>query len=202
MPKQYHPIFYGELAPFFPADFEIDLNGRALPWEAATLIPFVDEKQMLQHEGLALSLEGLDDDNTFRNTISFRYRSYNYDEQIKVSGEKLTLKSTLKIFQDLPYNLVSSTIHSEYEDVGKHSFVPKLLRNVIIPEPNFPSFLWAQVMSITYDEKIINHVPFKRVLLKIPQVLEDTKDSEYLETVVSNYVNDLNKELYIGFPFQ
>ena len=39
-----------ELKSYFPLDFDIDLNGRALPWEAACLIPFVDEKQFIAHE--------------------------------------------------------------------------------------------------------------------------------------------------------
>jgi 5'-3' exonuclease len=43
LPPQYAPIFKGELKKYFPVDFDIDLNGRALPWEAICLIPFVDE---------------------------------------------------------------------------------------------------------------------------------------------------------------
>jgi hypothetical protein len=39
-----------ELRAFFPQDFDIDLNGRALPWEAACLIPFVDEKLFIENE--------------------------------------------------------------------------------------------------------------------------------------------------------
>ena len=35
------------LRPFFPDDFDIDLNGRTLTYEAACLIPFVDEKQFI-----------------------------------------------------------------------------------------------------------------------------------------------------------
>jgi 5'-3' exonuclease len=46
--KQFLPINYlsiaqGELNEYFPQDFDIDLNGRTLPWEAAILIPFVEE---------------------------------------------------------------------------------------------------------------------------------------------------------------
>jgi 5'-3' exonuclease len=38
------------LKEFFPDDFDIDLNGRTLPWEAAILIPFADEKLFIQVE--------------------------------------------------------------------------------------------------------------------------------------------------------
>jgi len=42
LPPAYSDIM-NTLIECFPEDFDIDLNGRALPWEAACLIPFVDE---------------------------------------------------------------------------------------------------------------------------------------------------------------
>jgi len=51
------------LSEFFPEDFDIDLNGRTLPWEAAILIPFADEllfievEQKLFEQGMQLSKE-------------------------------------------------------------------------------------------------------------------------------------------------
>lgn len=47
LPDGYDTIANGELIDFFPIDFDIDLNGRALPWEAACLIPFVDETRAI-----------------------------------------------------------------------------------------------------------------------------------------------------------
>jgi 5'-3' exonuclease len=38
------------LKDYFPDDFEIDLNGRTLPWEAAILIPFADEQLFIDSE--------------------------------------------------------------------------------------------------------------------------------------------------------
>jgi 5'-3' exoribonuclease 1 len=50
MPTAYSSIIDGVLNKYFPADFELDLNGRTLPWEAACLIPFCDEKLFLDTE--------------------------------------------------------------------------------------------------------------------------------------------------------
>jgi 5'-3' exonuclease len=47
LPKQYYDIMDKNLKEYFPDHFDIDLNGRALPWEAACLIPFVDENLFL-----------------------------------------------------------------------------------------------------------------------------------------------------------
>jgi len=50
MPPQYAELAQGALRNFFPDDFDIDLNGRTLPWEAAILIPFADEELFISAE--------------------------------------------------------------------------------------------------------------------------------------------------------
>ena len=50
LPKCYETIARGELAPYFPDDFDIDLNGKTLAWEAICLIPFCDETKFLKGE--------------------------------------------------------------------------------------------------------------------------------------------------------
>jgi 5'-3' exoribonuclease 1 len=33
---------------FYPYDFQLDLNGKKQDWEAVVLIPFIDEKRLLE----------------------------------------------------------------------------------------------------------------------------------------------------------
>ena len=33
---------------FYPLDFETDLNGKQMEWEAVVLIPFIDEGRLLE----------------------------------------------------------------------------------------------------------------------------------------------------------
>jgi len=69
------------LKEYFPESFDIDLNGRTLPWEAAILIPFADEEKFIKAEeylfdnGMKLS-----EYHQKRNTISFTFPSFHYDK--------------------------------------------------------------------------------------------------------------------------
>jgi len=67
LPDGYDTIANGELIDFFPADFDIDLNGRALPWEAACLIPFVDETRAIELEKEMLQTHPLSEEDKRRN---------------------------------------------------------------------------------------------------------------------------------------
>ena len=60
---------------FYPRDFELDLNGKKMDWEAVVKIPFIDEKRLLDAMGPKNEL--LSDDEKARNgygiPIKFTY---------------------------------------------------------------------------------------------------------------------------------
>jgi len=39
---------YDEFAHFFPASFQIDFNGKKMPWESLVLLPFIDDSEIIQ----------------------------------------------------------------------------------------------------------------------------------------------------------
>jgi len=50
LPKPYSELMVDEASPlkdFYPADFEVDANGKRNAWEAIVKIPFIDESKML-----------------------------------------------------------------------------------------------------------------------------------------------------------
>lgn len=79
LPDIYKTIALNQLIQYFPNDFDIDFNGRVLPWEAICLIPFVDEKLFIENESILLSKNNLNPEDQSRNIISFEYKCYKYD---------------------------------------------------------------------------------------------------------------------------
>jgi 5'-3' exoribonuclease 1 len=104
LPAKYLSLTEGELTEFFPDDFEVDLNGRTLPWEAAILIPFADETLFLEQEkrlfdrGMQLNPE-----EWKRNTTNFVYPAYFFDGN-RIHNPQ-SLQSTLREFGKLKVDL-------------------------------------------------------------------------------------------------
>lgn len=80
VPKVYHDLMTNPSSPiidFYPRDFELDMNGKKMEWEAVVKIPFIDEKRLL--EGMAPCNELLTADEKARNgfgvPVMFTYSS-------------------------------------------------------------------------------------------------------------------------------
>ena len=93
LPVCYETIARGDLVDFFPEDFEIDLNGKTVAWEALVLIPFADEALFLKKEQEMFARGGgtLTEEERLRNSSSFIFFSYKFDNQ----GQEKPLPSTL-----------------------------------------------------------------------------------------------------------
>uniref|UniRef100_A0A8C0UXA7 5'-3' exoribonuclease 1 n=1 Tax=Cyanistes caeruleus TaxID=156563 RepID=A0A8C0UXA7_CYACU len=71
LPKCYQHLMTSQDSPiieYYPPDFKTDLNGKQQEWEAVVLIPFIDEKRLLQ--AMESCNKGLKEEEKQRNTHS------------------------------------------------------------------------------------------------------------------------------------
>jgi 5'-3' exoribonuclease 1 len=68
VPTVYHDLMTNPASPiidFYPRDFELDMNGKKMDWEAVVKIPFIDEKRLLA--AMAPKNKLLSEDEKMRN---------------------------------------------------------------------------------------------------------------------------------------
>lgn len=68
VPTAYHDLMTNPSSPiidFYPRDFDLDMNGKKMEWEAVVKIPFIDEKRLL--DAMATKNALLSDDEKSRN---------------------------------------------------------------------------------------------------------------------------------------
>jgi 5'-3' exoribonuclease 2 len=68
IPKVFHGLMSDKDSPiidFYPEDFDLDLNGKKFKWQAVVLLPFIDEKRLL--DAMATRYPDLTDDERARN---------------------------------------------------------------------------------------------------------------------------------------
>lgn len=84
LPEPYRLLMTSDASPvkdFYPENFEIDMDGKHNPWEGIALIPFIDEKRLLDSVA-ALGANALSVAELKRNTIAEDDLLYRYDPSI------------------------------------------------------------------------------------------------------------------------
>lgn len=57
----------------------------------------------------------------------FYFKKFKFDSNLKKQRKGQHVPSSLKHFADLKHSYVTMALHFDYQDVGKHSFLPRLL---------------------------------------------------------------------------
>ena len=96
-PECYQELILNDSSPlrrpvnYFPTDFDLDMEGKRADWEGIVLIPFIDEKVLLEAESTHINAARLTKEELERNTLGPVVTFY-YDEK---SQETLFCQSTL-----------------------------------------------------------------------------------------------------------
>ncbi|CZT49542.1 probable KEM1-multifunctional nuclease [Rhynchosporium secalis] len=99
VPSVYHDLMTNHNSPiidFYPRDFELDMNGKKMEWEAVVKIPFIDEKRLLA--AMAPKNALLSDDEKFRNEFGVTLK-FSHDPDI----DFIYPSSLVGVFPDIPH---------------------------------------------------------------------------------------------------
>ncbi|KAL9935222.1 hypothetical protein V8E36_005570 [Tilletia maclaganii] len=122
IPESFHPLMIEEdstIIDFYPEEFSIDMNGKKMAWQGVALLPFIDEKRLL--DALKDYYPKLSDDEERRNTFG---------------------KDTLYVGENAPLYEQICTLYSRKKDdsTGEVAIDPSLsggITGTIEPEPGF-----------------------------------------------------------------
>lgn len=99
VPTVYHPLMTDPNSPiidFYPRDFELDMNGKKMDWEAVVKIPFIEEKRLLDAMGPKNDL--LTADEKARNDFGVPLK-FTYSEDV----DFVYPTSLVDVFPDIPH---------------------------------------------------------------------------------------------------
>jgi 5'-3' exoribonuclease 2 len=69
IPAPFHPLMITDDSPiidFYPTSFDIDMNGKRMSWQGVALLPFIDQKRLL--DAMAVHYPKLTEEEVRRNT--------------------------------------------------------------------------------------------------------------------------------------
>jgi 5'-3' exoribonuclease 1 len=99
VPIAYHDLMTNPNSPiidFYPRDFDLDMNGKKMEWEAVVKIPFIEEDRLLP--AMATKESQLTEDEKARNSFGVSLK-FTYSEEV----DFIYPSSLPGIFPDLPH---------------------------------------------------------------------------------------------------
>ncbi|KAI0883336.1 exoribonuclease 1 [Annulohypoxylon maeteangense] len=99
VPSIYHELMTDVKSPiidFYPRDFELDMNGKKMEWEAVVKIPFIDEQRLLS--AMAPKNQLLTPEERARNDFGVSLK-FTYDASV----DFIYTSSMVGIFPDVPH---------------------------------------------------------------------------------------------------
>ena len=145
LPKKYQWLMSNDMSPvleFYPLDFDIDQNGKKNPWEAVVLLPFIDEKRVIEAEGKYCAEHNLTLDekkrNNFGNVLTYKYNPIMTTTYYSCNPE---------IGLEDVHSCQSECIESYPSLAPCKAFVPEIYPGTICPYPGFPSLTVLPVAS-------------------------------------------------------
>ncbi|KAL9100965.1 MAG: hypothetical protein Q9163_003729 [Psora crenata] len=194
VPTPYHDLMTSSESPiidFYPRDFELDMNGKKMEWEAVVKIPFIDEKRLLSamepRERLLSQAEK--DRNEFGVSLK-----YTYSPQVAFTYPT----SLVGIFPDIPNCHCVENIFDLPTMEGLDYHVG-LMRGVMLGQSALYGFPSLKTLPFSGNLGFHGVNVFQRESGHESMII--TILDQKIRTKVESAKRLLNRKVHVGYPF-
>ena len=194
VPTAYHDLMTNPNSPiidFYPRDFELDMNGKKMEWEAVVKIPFIDEKRLLP--AMKTKDHLLTKDEVERNAFGVALK-FTYSPNVEFTYPS----SMVGIFPELPHCHCVENIYElpTVDGLAIHVGLVEGVKLGVNALAGFPS---------------INTLPHNGMLgfHGVNVFQQDSRNESMVVTIVESQERTkidtakrhLGKSVYVGYPF-
>ncbi|KAI9827701.1 MAG: hypothetical protein M1819_006902 [Sarea resinae] len=194
VPTPYHDLMTNPDSPiidFYPRDFELDMNGKKMEWEAVVKIPFIDEKRLLS--AMRTKEHLLSEDERVRNEFGVTLKfSYSPDMDFTYPT------SLVGIFPDIAHCHCVVNIF-ELPTMDGLDFHVGLMNGVKLGEAALAGFPSLKTLPHTGSLDFHGVNVFQQDSRNESMII--TLKDEEVETKVSHTKQKLGKRVFVGYPF-
>ncbi|KAF4630502.1 hypothetical protein G7Y89_g7634 [Cudoniella acicularis] len=194
VPTVYHDLMTNPASPiidFYPRDFELDMNGKKMEWEAVVKIPFIDEKRLLA--AMAPKNELLSDDEKMRNEFGVTLK-FSHDPDIDFTYPS----SLVSIFPDIAHCHCVENIF-DLPTIGGLEYHVGLMEGVKLGSAALAGF--PSLSTIPYNATLGFHgVNVFQSDSRNESMVVTIENSEE-RTNVTTATMKLGQRVFVGYPF-
>lgn len=195
VPKAYHDLMTNPNSPivdFYPRDFELDMNGKKMDWEAVVKIPFIDEKRLL--DAMATKNDDLEPDEKARNGFGVPLK-FTYSPEVN-----FTYPSPLPgIFPDVQNCRCIENIF-DLPDMEGLEYVSGLTNGAMVKVEALAGF--PTLHTLPYTAQLVEGYGINvfQQDSRNPSVVVTLTDTN-LRTSIETFKAKLGQRCYVGYPF-
>ncbi|KAL7551294.1 hypothetical protein ACHAWF_014476 [Thalassiosira exigua] len=176
------------LIDFYPDSFTVDMNGKRWPWEAVTLLPFIDGKKLI-NASRSLIDEGLLTEE---------------EKQLNKFGETHVLSKAIEGDNAVEVEPLNGSVWAKAKNDSHVSFQPELNHGTQIPGSCFPTLRDAPVKNLNRRKVFLNvfglRSRYRTALLEMDDSLPPFPPTALLaQKFIGTTVNFRYPILYEGF---
>ncbi|UKZ70318.1 uncharacterized protein TrAtP1_011304 [Trichoderma atroviride] len=195
VPAVYHDLMTNANSPiidFYPRDFELDMNGKKMEWEAVVKIPFIDEARLLA--AMAPQNELLSDDQKARNGFGVPLK-FTYSPEVN-----FTYPSPLPgVFPEIQYCHCIENIF-DLPNIEGLEYVSGLTNGALVNIKALAGFPTLHTLPHTAQLVEGYGVNVFQQDSRNPSVIVTLTDTE-MRTKVETWKKKLGQRCFVGYPF-